>query len=322
MGEMTVRFTSRGLFVPLASAVAGLGLLLSGCANKPITPQPGEYAFVVGGGSSSNQNVHYIVDPGVHIKVSNGDRAIYVPAGVRDFITGKPGTAGIDRSDPNPVYTKAGDNGVKPIQVTPYSHVVFMLNPNHAILKHFYNEQCVKYGCGALNPADSSSNTLILSSPPGWLNMIRDKFSTAVDNATRDASALYGPDLWHDTARWNAFGNEIAKFLPKELRLATGAGTLNYFCGPGSTASKCAPFTVLVNDIVPVDNAISQQYSQQNESDLQSTIAQNRQDVAKKLYGDEWGYWNGVFQALQICKQTGQQCNIYIASPSQVPTSK
>src|SRR6185437_9835515 len=120
-----IRFGGKGL---LKAAGLGIGLVigLSACANKPIIPQPGEVAVVVGGGSSSNQNVHYIEDPGTHIKVSNGDRVVYIPAGVRDFITGKPGTVGIDRSDPNPVYTAGGKDGVQPIQVVPYSHVVFM----------------------------------------------------------------------------------------------------------------------------------------------------------------------------------------------------
>ena len=317
-----MRITRRGLLVPLAAVIAGAGLLLSGCANKPIVPQPGEYAFVVGGGSSSNQNMHYIVDPGVHIKVSNGDRAVYVPAGIRDFITAKPGTEGADRTNPNPSYTK-GENGVKPIQVVTYDHVIFELNPAHDILKQFYNEQCTKYGCGSLSPDTSNrTNTLQLSSPPGWLFMIRDKFSTAVDNAVRDASSTFGPDLWHNTSQWNAFGNAVAKFLPRELRLATGSGTLNYFCGSGSTKTHCAPFTVLVNDVVPTDPAISQQYSQQNESDLQGQIASSRQAVAKKLYGNQWGYWTGVFQAIQQCKQAGSNCTFIIGTPSSIPVTK
>ena len=317
-----MRFTRRGL-IPLAAGLTALGLSLSGCANKPVIPQPGEYGVVVGGGSSSNQNVHYIVNPGVHIKVSNGDRVIYVVAGVRNFKEVKPGQAGDDDS-PTPAYT-AGDSkqGIKPIQVVSYEHVSFMLNPDHAIIKQFYNELCTKYGCGALNPDTSNnSNTLQLSSPPGWLAMVHENFKIAVSNAVRDAVAQEGPDLWHNTAVWSKLGDKVAEALPKELRLATGSGTLNYFCGPQSTATKCAPFTVLIDDVVPVDNAIAQQYSQQNEADLQKSIAQNRQDVAKKLYGDQWGYWNGVFQAIQLCKQNGVQCNLNIGNANTIPTSK
>lgn len=314
-----MRITRRAWLAPAAGLAAALAMLLTGCANKPIVPQPGEYAFVVGGGSSSNQNVHYIVNPGVHIKVSNGDRAVYVPAGTRDFITGKPGTQGIDRSNPNPSYTKGGADGVKPIQIITYDHVVFELNPDHAVLYKFYNNQCTKYGCGSLNPDTSNqTNTLQLSSPPGWLNLIRDKFSTAVDNATRDAAAQYGPDLWHNTAQWNAFGAAIAKFLPQELRLATGSGSDNYFCGPNSTPKDCAPFTVLVNDVVPTDHAIAAQYSQQNEADLQKQIAKSRQDVAKTLYGNEWGYWTGLLQAIAQCPR----CQFVIGQPNSIPVTK
>lgn len=296
--------------------------MLSGCANKPVVPQPGEFAFVVGGGSSSNQNVHYIVDPGVHIKVSNGDRVLYVPAGVRDFITAKPGTEGADRTNPDPSYTK-GENGVKPIQVLTYDHVVMELNPNHAVLYKFYNAQCVKYGCGSLTPDTSNqNNTLKLNSPKGWLDMVRDKFSTAVDNAVRDASATFGPDLWHNTGVWSDYANSIASFLPKELRLTMGAGADNYFCGPDSTKSQCTPFTVLIKDVVPTDGAIAQQYSQANESDLQGQIAASRAAVARKLYGDQWGYWTGVFQAIQQCKQSGAGCTFVIGNPNSIPTSK
>lgn len=310
---------TRSRLLPAAALAGALAVVLTGCANKPIVPQPGEYAFVVGGGSSSNQNVHYIVDPGVHIKVSNGDRAVYVPAGVRDFKTEKPGTEGADRTNPDPSYTKAGTDGVKPISIITYDHVVFELNPDHAVLYKFYNNQCTKYGCGSLTPDTSNqNNTLQLYSPPGWRALVLDKFSTAVDNAVRDASAQYGPDLWHNTAVWNDYGQAIAKFLPQELRLATGSGTDNYFCGPNSTPKDCKPFTVLINGVSPTDGAIAAQYSQQNEADLQKQIAQSRQDVAKKLYGDEWGYWTGLLQAIQQCPH----CQFIIGQPNAIPSTK
>lgn len=306
-----------------AAGVAGLAIVLAACANKPVVPQPGEYAFVVGGGSSSNQNLHYIINPGVHIKVSNGDRVVYVPGGVRNFVTGKPGgDVTVDRTDPTPSYTK-GESGVKPIQVLTYSHVVFELNPNHAALYKFYNTLCTKYGCGSLTPDTSNqNNSLKLSSPKGWLDMVHENFNTAVDNAVRDASATFGPDLWHDTGKWNDFGGAVARFLPRELRLVTGSGADNYFCGANSTPADCKPFAVLVNDVVPVDGAITQQYSQANESDLQGQIAASRAAVARKLYGDQWGYWTGVFQAIQQCKQAGANCTFVIGNPNSIPTSK
>lgn len=295
---------------------AGASLLLGACSNQPVVPQPGEYAFVVGGGSSSNQNLHYIVGPGVHIKVSNGDRVLYVPASTRDFITAKPGSKGADRTNPNPSYT-AGQNGLKPVQVLTYDHVVFELNPNKAAQRKFYDNLCTKYGCGSLtSDTANANNTLKLNSPPGWLAMVLDKYSTAVDNAVRAASATYGPDLWHNTAAWNAYGNKIATFLPKELRLATGGGTDNYFCGVGSTSSHCAPFTVLVNDVVPTDGAIATQYSQANEADLQGQSAASRAAAAKTLYGSEGPYWLGVKDAINACKGGSNPCTIVIGQPS------
>ena len=315
---------TRSWLLPVAAGASALAVALSGCANKPVIPQPGEYGFVIGGGSSSNQNLHYIVDPGVHIKVSNGDRVLYIPAGVRDFVTAKPGTQGADRTNPDPSYTAGGSDGVKPIQVRTYDHVVMELNPNKSVLHKFYDNLCVKYGCGSLNPDTTNQNaTLELSSSPGWRHMILDKFSTAVDNATRAASAQFGPDLWHNTGRWADYAAAIAKALPAELRVVMGAGTDNYFCGANSTPTDCTPFAVLIKDVVPTDSAITAQYSQQNEADLQNQIAQRRQEVAKKLYGDEWPYWTGVLQLVQQCKQSGGSCpTIVIGQPNAIPTAK
>lgn len=307
--------------LPFAAAIAAAGIVLAGCSNQPVVPQPGEYGFVVGGGSSSNQNLHYIVSPGVHIKVSNGDRVLYVPAGTRDFITAKPGTKGADITNPNPSYT-AGAEGEKPIQILTYSHVVFELNPNKSVQFRFYDNLCTKYGCGSLtSDVNNDNNTLKLNSPPGWLQMIRDKFTTAVGNATREASATYGPTLWSSTADWTAYGNKIATFLPKELALAAGAGSDSYFCGPLSTAKDCKPLTVLVNDVVPTDTAISNQYSQANEADLQAQSAANRARVAHALYGTDGPFWLGVKDSIAACKSSNVVCNFYVGNPPVAPAS-
>lgn len=306
-------------------AVAGA---LGACSHKQITPEVGDYAIVVGGGAHSNQTIHDVVDPGQHIKVPSGDRRYFLPASNRNEVS-DPNTPHADRTQVAPGYTKGGtaeggQPALKPVSLFTYSQIGFVLNPNHAVLEKFYTVLCSKYGwregvqsspnCGATNPGSFSGQNG-LSSTAGWLAMLRENLAPAIDKAAQTADQKYGPDLWHDGGNWGNYAQDMADALPAALKSLTGSGSYQFFCGYGSTPTHCAPFTVIIKNIVPTDASVITAYQQANRAAYSAQVAQAQAQVAKALYGSEAHYWKGLQDSITQCGQQNVTCNFYVGNP-------
>jgi hypothetical protein len=297
---------------PALATLAALAVAGGIGACSTVQPSIGQYGIVTGHGAFSNQQVKNIVDPGQQIHVGNGDTIWYVPANVRNYVTAPSGTAA-DRSNPQQELTAA--NGKEPgMPVITWSSVIWELNPSHAVLTKFF-PFCLKYGCASTKAQDTSSNeSLSHSSTPGWNGMLAETFPRAIDNATRDALASFGPSLWTDQGEWGKFGDDIAAHLPAELAKMTGT-TTPFFCGPGSTTSHCAPLTVLVNKVAPVDSSVVQAYNQQLSADYAAQAGQARLNAAREVYGSWANYFLGLQDTVTKCGQV-KSCVIYVGAPS------
>jgi hypothetical protein len=302
-----------------AGAIASVGLpaamLLTGCSS--VQPSIGQYAIVTGHGPFSNQQVKDVVAPGNKIHVSSNDVTWYIPAQVRNFVTSPAGKA--DRTQGLAAKT-ASDKTGPGMPVYTYSYIAWQINPaivkqaNQGYVDKGFFPFCLKYGC-ATQQEQTSSDTANLSrsSYPGWLNMVDEVFPTAVDNATRDALASYGPALWNDQSQWAGFGDKIAQYLPQELQKIDGSPSqFQYFCGPGSTEDHCGSFTVLIKNVVPVDSTVISAYDQQITAEYQQKASAARMAVARELYGAaDAGWFQGMKDLIAECAQDHVTCNIY-----------
>jgi hypothetical protein len=294
----------------LAGAAIGAGALalIAGCSS--VQPSIGQYGIVTGQGSFSNQQVKDVVDPGAHIKVSGSDTEWYLPANTRNYVT-QQGNGG-DRSNPQAELT--GSAGGSPgMSDYTYTYLAFELNPNHGVLGAFF-PFCLKYGCASQTAQTNSSNeSAAHSSTPGWNAMLAEIMPHAIDNATQEIITKYGPDLWTNRSEWGAYGDQIAAALPAEIAKLTGS-SVPYFCGPGSTAARCAPFTVLVNNVTPTDPGVVSAYNQQVSSAYSAQAGKARLNAAKEVYGSDANWFLGVTDLINDCQARHVTCNLYVGN--------
>lgn len=295
--------------IALAGAAALAGL--AACSN--IQPSLGQYGIVTGHGALSNQQVQKVVSPGVKYDTGSGTTTWYVPADVRNYVTGTdPNNS--DRTNPQAELTgsKGASSGMSDYA---YTYVGFILNPKITV-SHSFAQQflgfCLKYACASLRPQnDSSNNSLAHSSSPGWNNMLAEVFPHAIDNATQTAIQNFGPGLWNTRGDWTTLGEDIAKDLPGEIAKMTGNPSDPYFCGPGSTTAKCTPFIVLVNNVVPADAGVQQAYNQQQTALYSQQAGAARLKAAQSVYGKDANWFLGMLDLVNACQAKGVACNIY-----------
>jgi hypothetical protein len=288
------------------------GVILGACSS--IQPSVGQYAIVTGHGNLSSQQVLRVVAPGQQVHLGSGTTTWYVPANVRNYVTNPQNG---DRTQPQQEITGKG-NGTPGMADYTYTYVTWELNPailaSKALAQQFL-EFCLKYACASQTAQNDTSNaSLLRSSSPGWNAMLAEVFPRAIDNATQDAIASYTPALWTDQTQWNAFGAKIAAALPAEMSKMTGTST-RYFCGPGSTASRCTPFTVLVSRIAPVDPNVTSSYQQQVSSAYAEQAGVTRLKAAQEVYGPWANYFLGLQDTIAKCPH----CTFYVGNPPVKP---
>ena len=323
-----MRFRQSKLCLAAAALLGGVAVLVSGC-GVAVQPSIGQYAFVSGRGAFSNQQLNSVFGPGERRSANNGSTIWYVPAQQRNYATLEPGNLA-DRHNPQAVLTGnsgTGKNVQVGIKVLTYTFVGWEINPAvdigngkvSAVADQFF-KFCLKYGCATTQAQNDNSNAgLSHSSVPGWNNMLAENWPTAVDNATTTAAAHFGPTLWYDTRLWKQYAADIASTLQAELRSITESGNVNYFCGPGSTVTKCTPLTVTVKNVVPQDPNAQAIYNQQVNASLQQASDAARTANAKALYGPDANWVLGIEDITDHCKQDGVTCNIYSGYPPAHP---
>ncbi len=291
-------------------ALAGAATVILTACSVAVEPSVGQYAFVSGHGALSSQKLTAVFGPGARASVDQGSTVWYVPANQRNYVTAQPGNLA-DRTNPQQVTTgkHGGSQGV-PVYV--YSFVSWELNPaiqnEHdantvsPVAQHFFRF-CLKYGCATQESQNNASNsTLSHSSVPGWNNMLAENFPTAIDNATQTSALKFGPDLWNDQSQWHQLGLDIQSQLPAEFSSLTGSGGFHYFCGPGSTETKCTTPLVTVKFVTPADPGARAAYNQSVNASIQGQAAQSRLQTAVTLYGPFAHWYLAESDLINQCK--------------------
>lgn len=297
--------------IALALPIAGAALGLSACSHA--TPALSQCEMTTNGGFGSNgQGITNIVHPGGKVSIGNGETAWYFPCNARNFVTAP---SGGDRGTPLAVRTAAAD-GTPGMPVHVWTRVFFTANQDEAVMKQFL-PFCLKYGCATNDSqTDASISGSAHSSEPGWENMLTENMGPAIDSATEDSIAAFGPTLWQDQSQWAALGNDIASHLDAELSKETGSAA-PFFCGDASTEAKCDAMTVVVYNVTPVDSAVVTEYNQQVAAEQSGAANAARLSAAKALYGPYAQYFLGIQDSAANCPK----CVFYIGAPSSIPAS-
>jgi hypothetical protein len=301
------------------TAALAVALLASGCGSN-IQPSLGQYAITTGHGVLSSQQVETVAQPGTQLHVGSGTTTWYVPSDIRNYVTAP--TNG-DRTVSTQEIT-GGAKGEPGMPDTVQSYLAFELNPDIASPAGQYANAtgflsfCLKYACATQTPQNDTSNaSLVRSSTPGWENMLNEILPRAIDNATRMVIANYPPSLWTNQSAWVAMGNQIAALLPGQIALLDGDSGNPYFCGPGSTSAKCAPFTFVVSKVVPANQAVVNAYNQQLAAQYQMQAAAERLAAAKAVYGPDAYYFLGMLDLANACGANTKtpSCYLYVGNP-------
>jgi hypothetical protein len=306
----------------VAAGMGGLlAISLAACAGSHVQPSLGQYGITTGHGNLSSQQVQNVAAPGSDVHLGSGTTTWYVYSDVRNYVTGPNG----DREQSTQELTGSSKNDPA-IPVYVNSYVPFELNP--AILSKAGNWSfatqflsfCLKYACATQTPQNDASNaSLTRSSSPGWENMLNEIMPVAIDNATRSVINQYPPTVWTDQASWVGLGDKIGAQLISQLDTLDGASSsAPFFCGVGSTETKCNPLTMVVNKISPASSAVQNAYSQGNAAVYQDQAAQARLRAAEILYGKDANWVLGIED---IENQCPTKCTIYVGNAPVNPGS-
>jgi hypothetical protein len=308
--------------IAAAAVMAAGGLALAACSSE-IQPSIAQYAITTGHGNFSDQQVLDVVSPGQNVHLGSGTTTWYVWADTRNYVTAP---ANGDRNNPQAELTGPGAGNAPGMSDYTWTYVTWEINP--AIVTKVNGQFpvatdflafCLKYGCADQAAQNDDSNAdLTRSSSPGWEAMLNEVMPRAIDNATRDAITGYGPDLWTARGSWDAFGTVISSHLLSEISQLDGSST-PFFCGPGSTTSKCTAPDVIVQNVTPSDPAVITAYNQQVAAQYAAQAGTARLAAAKEIYGSDANYFLGVQDMINACHAAGTTCNIYVGNPPTAP---
>ena len=301
-------------------AIAGTavtGLALAACSH--VQPSLGQYAIVTGHGALSTQQVEDVVSPGDSINQDNGTTTWYFPGNYRNYVT-LPQNG--DRSNPQAELTAASKTEPAMSDYT-WTYVGFEVNPDIVVKQGgFYPNAtaflkfCLKYSCASTDAQNDTSNAgQVRSSDPGWENMLNEVMPRAIDDATRTAISTEDPGLWKNQAEWGAYGKKIASTLTAELQDLTGNSGQPYFCGPGSTITKCTDLSVTVQNVTPSDPDVVTQYNKEVSAQYAQQASAARLKAAQAIYGPDANYFLGLQDTISTCQAKGVSCNIYVGNP-------
>lgn len=301
---------NRSRFALLTLLALLAGLVLSGCSTA--RAYSSQCAFIIGDGVGDDRSVKRIVYPGTRFTVGD-DIVRYVPCNSRNFIIAER-EENRDRTLLVEAKTKANGN-VQPTRVRVALSSFFALNQKESALKEFVTF-CEKYSC--YSGEDKVGGDANYASK-GWNDMLGENYSPAIDRAVATAMEQFLPNIWEERAEWSKVGEAISAVFLAEVQKATGSKE-PFFCASGSDTRKgeCAPPRFVIDNIVPTDTRLIQQQQDLAASKSQTDVNKARRTEAEKLYGSQTDYWVGLQDALQKCKETGQQCTVVIGGGGNV----
>lgn len=281
--------SSRLKSLSVALLILSGGVALVGCTPQA-TPTDWMCIFIKGDGKGSNDASHKkTIFPGQKAEITNGQKAIYVPCGQRNYIVNPPGILNAngeeigDRHNPSIGRTKDGT----PVKV--WTKTIWELNQNEEPMKKF-DIFCAKYTCASDQPVSGDSN----SATKGWNKMLGENFSDTIDLAVLLAAPATVDDKIIDTddpAQFAALSAELSTKFTEIIRRNTGySGDL--FCGAGGwneehTNFDCSSVNVTVTGIERVNPEATNKAEQATQAEKDLELNTKRLDAARKLYGPD-----------------------------------
>ena len=299
--------STRKRFVIPVSVLLLAGLLLTACGQPA---SPASCAFVAGNGTDGyDSNLHRIIYPGQIAPEPTHENITYVPCNSRNYIIndGKVKDAnGNVVGDRHVLIFAATSTGV-PIMIA--ARALWTLNQSEVAMRAFYNV-CFKYQCASVQDQAGSANY----STPGWNGMLGENFSPAMDTAARIAAIKVADAIWksHDPTQYQiladsmsaAFGDAVRANLgyPMDLFCGSGNSTWSDPTKPGEGEFTCTPVRIVVDDVQ------RGQVQADDSTEGVRTINAQRLTNAQALYGPEAGYWLGLQDSIDRCKNADTAC--------------
>lgn len=295
-----------------------LSALLTACDQATTTAS---CAFLVGDGLNGNDaKVRSIIYPGQQVPNHVNEKVYYVPCNSRNYIvndgTVKNANGAVvgDRSTLISATTKSG------VPITIAARALWTLNQSDRAMRAFYNV-CFKYQCASSEDVGGDANF----STPGWNGMLAENLGPALDTAARMAAIEVDDSVWqnHNPLQYKALGDKMSEVFADVMRANWGYSE-DLFCGsgnsmwadpenPGTGEFTCTPVRIIVDDVqrgeVMADDS----------TEGVTTINQQRLKNAQALYGESAGYWLGLQDSIDKCKEAQVPCVFNIGGAAASP---
>jgi len=257
--------------------------------------------------------LHRIIYPGQTVAWNSGEKVTYVPCNSRNYIIndGEVKNANGEVVGDRSVLISATTSTGVPISIA--ARALWTLNQSDAAMRAFYNV-CFKYQCAS----DQDQSGKVNFSTSGWNGMLAENFGPAMDAAARVAAIKADDNIWrlHDPEQYKALADSMSAAFGDAVRANLGY-PMDLFCGSGNSAwsDPTRPgegdFTCMPVRIV-VDNVQRGQVQADDSAQGILTINAQRLANAQALYGPDAGYWLGLQDTVDRCKDAGVACVINI----------
>jgi len=134
-----------------------------------------------------------------------------------------------------------------------------------------------------------------------------------------DPAHINTSDLVQNTNDWVKLGDAMSADFMTRIHSVTGISGVDLFCGsgngggwkdpakPGQGEFTCLNVHTVIDKVEETDVNLRNARSASSANALQQQVNEQRVAQAKTLYGENWGYFLGVQDTIDKCKQGGQQ---------------
>ncbi len=227
------------------AALATLGILvvlfIDGWKAVPVD----KIALHYSGGPIEGQHFQRVVQPGTSTRYYGLLENVYeLPATQLNYIMSKAPDQG-DANQPEFVGAPSLDKVTIQWETATY----FKLNTHGPVVRRFFEEVCLHYGCTDLSPGG------------GWDRMVADTVRQQVVAAIQAESRRYASDdIYANRQTLLSIQQEIGSTLKDRLDTVLGG---EFFCGPGFNPAEpldCPGFTFLIKEVTVPAN-VQDQYN-------------------------------------------------------------
>lgn len=294
-----------GLFAVVSVVV----LTATGCDSQKATTSA-MCAFVIGNGQDGHDSkVHSVYYPNQTVNYDDQSEQVrFVPCNSRNYYINPPkqrtaaGNIIGDRHTPTIAFTKDGT------KVRVWSHALWTLNEDKAVMENKFWPVCLKYDCASSGSSTGPANF----ATPGWNGMLGEVWGPSQDRSVEAAIEKYDDEIWSHPreSTYANLGKDASDVFQDKVQQEVGYAD-QLFCGsgnsqwtdpnkPGKGKFTCNHVRIIIDGIEPVDAKLANQ--------VQSvSLNKKRLQKAQELYGDMAQYFLGLQDTIDKCS-AGKTC--------------